>query len=211
MWELTTRLLVMTSLTLTIAIAGCSPAPPARPATTQPLASPRDLPGLTNFAEVSPVLYRGAQPMPEGFDRLKQMGVKTIVDLRGKSHRDEVEAGGLKYLHIPSSAAHIEEDKVVQFLRIVREPANQPVFVHCDRGADRTGCYVAAYRIVEQGWIAQDAEAELPRFRFDPFWQDILSYLNHLDPDRLRRVLNQPPATRPVATQTSADRSRSED
>lgn len=197
---------VLGVLWLVIAVGGCSQVPPARPATTQPLASPSDSPGLSNFAQVSPVLYRGAQPTPEGFDRLKQMGIKTIVDLRGKSHRDEVEAVGLKYVHIPSSAAHIEEEKVVQFLRIVREPANQPVFVHCERGADRTGCYMAAYRIVEQGWSAQDAEAELPRFRFDPFWQDIVSFLNHLDVERLRRELNQPPATRPIATQMSTDR-----
>lgn len=204
-------LLVISVFSLAMAVGGCAHAPPARPATTQPLASPRDLPGLPNFAQVSPVLYRGAQPTPEGFDRLKQMGIRTIVDLRGKSHRDELEVLGLKYVHIPSSAAHIEEEKVVQFLRVVREPGNQPVFVHCDRGADRTDSYVASYRIVEQGWSAQDAEAELPRFRFDPFWRDIISFLDHLDADRLRREVSQPPATRPIATQPSSDRSRSED
>ena len=191
---------------LVLAAGSCGHAPPAKPATTQPLASPRDLPGLPNFAQVSPVLYRGAQPTPEGFDRLKKIGVKTVVDLRGKSHRDELEGAGLKYVHIPSSAAHLEEQKVVQFLRVVQDPANQPVFVHCERGADRTGGYVAAYRMAEQGWTAQDAEAELPRFHFNPFWQDILSFLNRLDPDKVRQELTQPPATREAATQPSDDR-----
>lgn len=163
--------------------------PAARPATTQPLASPSDLPGLANFAIVSPALYRGAQPTDAGFRRLRDMGVKTVIDLRGRSHRDPLEALGLKYVHIPSSAGQVEKQKVIEFLRIVTDPANQPVFVHCRRGADRTGCYVASYRVVEQGWTAHDAEVELDRFHFSHFWHDIPEFLDHMDPQEIRRAL----------------------
>ena len=181
------------SLPLVIVLAqlSCAHPPPQEVPTTQPLASPTDLPGLPNFAQVSLGLYRGAQPTREGLERLKQMGVKTVVDLRGKSHRDDAEGLGLKYVHIPSSASHVEEAKLLEFLHVVRDPANQPVFVHCQHGADRTGCAVALYRMTEQGWSRHDAEAELPRFHFSPIWHDIVQYLDTVDVQRLRHALEQ--------------------
>ena len=168
----------------------CAHEAPGKSPTTQPLASPQDLPGLPNFGRVSDVLYRGAQPSPEGFQRLKQMGVKTVVDLRGESHRDELEDLGLKYVHIPTTVFQIEDAKVVDFLRVVRDPANQPVFVHCERGADRTGCYIAEYRMVEQGWSEPDAQLELYNFRYNPFFGGIITYLRRLDPEHVRRQLD---------------------
>jgi tyrosine-protein phosphatase SIW14 len=168
----------------------CAHEPPRRPPTTQPLAFPQNLPGLPNFGRVSDALYRGAQPSPEGLQRLKQMGVKTVVDLRGESHRDELEDLGLKYVHIPTNVFQIEDAKVIDFLRVVRDPANQPVFVHCERGADRTGCYVAEYRMVEQGWSEPDAQLELHNFHYNPFFGGIITYLRRLDPEHVRRQLD---------------------
>jgi len=108
-----TGLVRIATALLLLAVGSCGHAPPAKPATTQPLASPRDLPGLPNFAQVSPVLYRGAQPTPKGFNRLKTIGVKTVVDLRAKGNRDELEGKELKDVHLPFSAARLEGQKVV--------------------------------------------------------------------------------------------------
>jgi hypothetical protein len=179
---------------LLIALASCA-RPPEPPATTQPLATPTELPGLPDFAQISPVLYRGGQPTPSGFERLKEMGIRTVVDVRGKSHVDHLESLGLKYIQISSSVSHPDRQQIVQFLRIVRDPQNQPVFVHDDLGGDRAGLYVAAYRMVEQGWSARDVEAELPRFHFDKYWTQIPEFLNHLDVDAIREELNRPPTT----------------
>jgi len=162
----------------------------SKPPTTQPLAFPQDLPELPNFSRVSDALYRGAQPGPEGFQRLKAMGIKTIVDLRGASHRDELSDFDFKSVHLPTNVFQIEDAKVIEFLRTVRDPANQPVFVHCERGADRTGCYVAAYRMVEQGWAESDAEAELPNFHYSPFFGNIRTYLQNLNVEQFREQLN---------------------
>ena len=38
-------------------------------------------------------------------------------------------------------------DQIVEFLRIVNDPANQPVFVHCWGGRHRTGVMTAIYRM----------------------------------------------------------------
>ena len=177
--------------------SSCAARRPLAPPTTQPLASPRDLSGVPNFARVSDVLYRGAQPNREGFTLLRAIGVKTVVDLRGEVHQDDLEGLGLKYVHIPSDVFHPRQSQMIEFLRVVNDPANQPVFVHCQRGADRTGCYVGVYRIVEQGWTARDAEAELPRFHFNPFFGDVPAFLRGLDAEKMRQELIEPP-TRPA-------------
>ena len=183
-----------------VALVSCA-RPPERPATTQPLATPRDLPGIADFAQVSPVLYRGGQPTPSGFEQLKQMGIRTIVDVRGKSHIDHIETFGFKYVQIPSSVSRPDEQQIIQFLRIVRDPQNRPVFVHDDLGGDRVGLYVAVYRMTEEGWTARDAEAELPRFHFDKYWTQIPAFLNQLDVDAIRTESRRPATTAPQSRQ----------
>src|SRR6267154_5289904 len=39
--------------------------------------------GVPQFAQVTPTLYRGAQPTAEGFASLDKLGVNIVVDLRG--------------------------------------------------------------------------------------------------------------------------------
>jgi protein tyrosine phosphatase (PTP) superfamily phosphohydrolase (DUF442 family) len=166
--------------------------------TTKPVSHPQQVPGIDNFARISDVFYRGGQPSELGFLTLRQMGIKTVVDLRGTVHRDECEGAGLKAVHIPASASHPNERQIVEFLRVLRDPANQPLFIHDDHGRTRTGLYVAAYRMVEQGWSARDAEVEMRNFQFDPFWKQIPQFLERLDVAGVREELNRPPSTEPA-------------
>jgi tyrosine-protein phosphatase SIW14 len=94
---------------------------------------------------------------------------------------------GLKYVEIETLATGIDQKEVVKFLKVVADPDNQPVFVHCRRGADRTGCAVAAYRVVEQGWPLDDALAEMHRFRFNPLYLNIPFYLAGIDAQDLKQ------------------------
>ncbi len=182
----------------------CATHKPA-PATTQPIATPVDIPGVRNFAWVSPSLCRGGQPTRAGFEQLQKAGVKTIVNLRGKSTRDDVERMGLKYVQIPSSASKPDEKLVVDFLRTVRDPVNQPVFVHDEAGADRVGVYVGAYRLVEEGWAASDVDVELGQFHFNRYWTQIPRFLHQLNVEGVRKeILNVPVAsTRPASRPTT--------
>ncbi|MCY3023347.1 MAG: dual specificity protein phosphatase family protein [Planctomycetota bacterium] len=167
-------------------------ATPAR----EPLTPRNDLPGLTNYAKVSDALHRGAQPTAEGFAELKKMGIKTVVNLRSfNSDRDELEGLGLQYVHIYCKAWHPEDEDVVKFLQVLKDPKNHPVFVHCQHGSDRTGMMVASYRIVEQGWSVEDAAKELERFGFHKLWTEIAKYLKSFDKDTM---LKQVEAAKPV-------------
>jgi protein tyrosine/serine phosphatase len=60
--------------------------------------------------------------------------------------------------------------EVEQILSLVNAPDNQPVFVHCKRGADRTGTIIALYRIRHDGWTSEQAKAEAKHYGMG-FWQ----------------------------------------
>jgi protein tyrosine/serine phosphatase len=114
--------------------------------------------GIKNFHQVDQQVYRGAQPSDQGLKYLAKLGVKTVIDLResGARSREEekvVTATGMKYINVPMGGLRAptgsEMDKI---LGILENSAAGPVFVHCKRGADRTGAVIAAYRIDHDRW-----------------------------------------------------------
>ncbi len=122
--------------------------------------------GVHNFHKVNENVYRGAQPTKEGFQTLANLGVKTIVDLRGGGGRSQaeqrvVEANGMRYIPIPLSGyAAPSNEQVSRILALLNDASAGPVFVHCRRGADRTGTVIACYRISHDHWRNGQALAE---------------------------------------------------
>ena len=141
-------------------------------------AQPLDLPGVPNFYKVCDTLYRGAQPTEQGFQNLAKLGIKTIVNLReSESDSDKISDSNLSYVQIDTLAWDLHDKDVSQFLQIVCNKQRQPVFVHCRRGADRTGTMCAAYRIVVEGWTKQQAIEEMTKggFGFSKAWKNLVT------------------------------------
>ncbi|HEY1661893.1 MAG TPA: tyrosine-protein phosphatase [Verrucomicrobiae bacterium] len=164
----------------------------AQPSTNRPAgwAQPVIVPGVTNCYEVTTNLYRGAQPTVEGMKRLKAMGIKTIVNLRAFHSDDNKVAGaGLKDVRFEMYPWHGDEDDVVKFLKVATDTNDLPVFVHCERGADRTGMMCAMYRIVVCGWTKQQAIDEMKHggFRFSPVWDNLITFIQKADIDEIKR------------------------
>ncbi len=136
----------------------------ARPAIGRKLA----LAGVPNFGEVTPHLYRGAQPDAAGFAALAQKGINIVVDLRGnrRHERDEVTRLGMRYAAIPWHCPHPKDAVFAEFLTLLRQNPDAKVFVHCLLGDDRTGMAIAAFRMAEQGWTAEEAKGEMVAFGF---------------------------------------------
>lgn len=114
---------------------------------------------LPNFQKVNDHVYRGGQPTGTGFQKLAQLGVKTVVDLRDigeHSQADEQKAVtdlGMRYVNIPMHGMSTpQESQVAAALAVLDDTASGPVFVHCRRGADRTGGVIAVYRISHDQW-----------------------------------------------------------
>jgi protein tyrosine/serine phosphatase len=104
---------------------------------------------LPNFHQVNAQLYRGGQPQADGLAHLKQMGVKTIINLRQpdahtQAEEREAHALGLNYYNEPLPGLSRPDDATVaRVLNLINDPQLQPVFIHCKRGADRTGTIIA--------------------------------------------------------------------
>lgn len=155
-------------------------------------AAPLSEPGLPNLHRVAPALYRSAQPEEAGFRAAQALGVKTVVNLRSlHSDRDLLAGTTLGYEHLPMVAWEADEDALVAFLRIATDPAKQPVLVHCQHGADRTGTAIALYRMVVEGWSRTDAIREMTEggFGFHPEWHNLIEFLEQVDVERLRTRL----------------------
>lgn len=140
--------------------------------------------GLPNFFKVSDTLYRGAQPTQTGFQELKKLGIKTIINLR-EHHTDEklINGMGFNYFPIPTATSKPLKDHYQKFLDIVKNPDLQPVFVHCRQGADRTGTAVALYRITVQKWDTEEAIRELQQggYGYHPMYQEIIKFIRNFN------------------------------
>lgn len=147
-------------------------------------------PHLSNLYQVTTNLYRGAQPDARGMKELKAMGVKTVVNLRGlHSDKDELLGTGLKQGRLHMEPWHTDDDDVVRFLKLATDTNNVPVFVHCQRGADRTGLVCAMYRITVCGWTKEEAIRELKEggFGFNPAWKNIVRYIEKADVEKIKQ------------------------
>ena len=119
--------------------------------------------GVPNFHRVNDSVYRGAQPTREGLASLAKLGVKTVIDLRGEGDRSQAErkaatSAGMRYVSLPLSGYQAPTiDQISKVLALLTASSDSPVFVHCRRGADRTGTVIAVYRIAHDHWANQKA------------------------------------------------------
>ncbi len=153
-------------------------------------ATPIEMEGVPNLHKVSDALYRSAQPTGAGMQRIKEMGIKTIIDLRSfHSDRDKIGETNLGYERIYMKAWHPEREDAVRFLRIVTDPERTPVLVHCQHGADRTGTMCAIYRIIVQGWSKDQAIREMREggFGFHEIWSNLPAWIDEIGVKNLKK------------------------
>lgn len=173
---LLTAVLLTTTLTCTAyAALGKDPAAPivALPPTAHASERLYNLPGLSNVGRVAPGVLRGAEVGKGGYATLKAMGVKTTAN-----EQKEVEAAGMRAIAIPIEMSREGlKEKVDRVVALMAAPANQPVYVHCRHGQDRTGIVIAAFRMKQQGWSLADAEAEMQTFGFNDVWVNFKKFI----------------------------------
>jgi Tyrosine phosphatase family len=162
------------------------------------------VPSLFKKEHPSLPFYRGSAPTQAGLERLKQLGVTTIIDLRkGEAEGNRVkgrvvqncnltaphlpmspteEAGvvrklGLKYISLPMYRAPSKE-QMATFLAITNDPKiAKSMYVHCQHGRDRTGGMVALYRLQHDRWDFEKTLAEMRGYGFDPSAQPEITHL----------------------------------
>jgi protein tyrosine/serine phosphatase len=147
------------------------------------------------------ILYRSGQLSLTTLQRvIRDHGIKTVITFRDAAtpgerppDQDEedycrneaityyrIKPGRWWTAHGPPPAA----EAVRQFLKVMDDPANYPVLMHCFAGCHRTGAFCAIYRIEYQHWTKSRAIAEMKAcgyVNFDEEW-DILSFFEQYQP-----------------------------
>ncbi|PYP86838.1 MAG: hypothetical protein DMF61_11565 [Blastocatellia bacterium AA13] len=125
---------------------------------------------LPNFRKINDQIYGGGQPRTKGLSKLAELGIKTVVNLRGvdnQTRAEEQEAGvlGLRYYSIPMPGlARPSDEQVAKVFALLNDQANWPIFVHCNHGSDRTGTILACYRISHDRWTDDRAISEAKQY-----------------------------------------------
>ncbi len=160
-------------------LAGCGAGGPALvQSQTRTLAAlDTRAPKIDRFAKVNAGLYRGGMPTESQFGELKRFGIRTDISLLGAGpssqrqvvaqEREAAEAAGLKFVNLVVPYSAPSQTFIEKFLDVVQDPANQPVYVHCKHGRDRTGTMIGLYRIAVDGQTGKQALAEMETFGFD--------------------------------------------
>jgi protein tyrosine/serine phosphatase len=148
--------------------------------------------GVPNFHQTNEHVLRGGQPTAEAWPGLAKLGVKTVIDLRRTDEHSTTEeaqavtAAGMKYVNVPMKGVVAPTgEQINQVLALLN--SGEPVFVHCHRGADRTGAVIACYRIAHDGWSSKQALSEAKSFGMGWTQMGLKRYVESFRPPVLAR------------------------
>lgn len=90
---------------------------------------------------------------------LKSQGVETFIDFENtgwiqKRYKRLLKEAGIKRIHVHMHAFKIPNDKEWEE---IKEAFEEPVYLHCKWGADRTGSVIGRYLVEEKGYSPQQA------------------------------------------------------
>lgn len=128
-----------------------------------------ELTGIPRFLKLTDQVWTGGQPWLEHLPKLKDAGVKVIINLRphaeyeGGREEAKVKELGMSYFNIPVDFQAPDELDADDFLKLTDEQLkNGPVFIHC-AVATRVGAFWMIRRVLRDGWELDKALEEANR------------------------------------------------
>jgi protein tyrosine/serine phosphatase len=121
-----------------------------------------------NVHQVTPDLWRSAQPAPHQIARWAQQRVRTVVTLRGGREfgcwpleREACESHGLNLVEFTARSREAPTAATILAARELFARLEYPAVLHCKSGADRAGFMAALYLILKEGRTADEALGQL--------------------------------------------------
>ena len=99
----------------------------------------KDVPGVTNFAQVETTVACAGATRTEAIPELKKMGFVSIINLRlATENGADIEAeaaaakaAGLKFYHLPLNGQMPDPAVADKFLAAITTEGSEPAFIHC--------------------------------------------------------------------------------
>ncbi|WP_404787500.1 protein tyrosine phosphatase family protein [Altericista sp. CCNU0014] len=137
---------------------------------------------LYHYRRISPEIATSGQPTEEQFQRIAAQGIQAVINL-GLTDADYalpdeqglVQSMGLSYLHIPVQWEHPTLKNFQDFLAAMRRYNDRSLLVHCAANF-RVSCFMALYHVFEDGWIPEQAMADLKAvWSPNQVWQNFIA------------------------------------
>jgi uncharacterized protein (TIGR01244 family) len=133
-----------------------------------------EIAGIRNFARLETTVACGGAVKTGSVPELKAMGFKAIFNLRLASEpgadiaaeENAAKAAGLNYIHVPFTPKSPDLASVDKFLTAIRDPANDPAFIHCS-GGNRAAGFWLIKRVLVDHWALDRAVAEAESLGLD--------------------------------------------
>ena len=114
---------------------------------------PAKLGTISSFASDSDRFFFGGQPSLDDLAKLKELGARTIINLRSHQEMDQLDfdeeaaarEAGFRYVHFPVTATDPNQENLQGLFDILQDPASQPLFLHC-RTSNRSGFIWALFK-----------------------------------------------------------------
>ena len=147
---------------------------------------------IRNLYKVSTDLYRSAQPGKEDWVTLEKIGIRSVINLRNfGGGKEDTSPSKIRSFYLKWKAHRISENDLVAVLKLIKD-APKPVLIHCFHGSDRTGAAVAAYRVVFENMLPEDAAKELTDgpFGHHKMYANIPKLIRKADWDAIRKEVD---------------------
>jgi len=123
--------------------------------------------GVRNYTKVDATIGCAGATEDKAFASIAELGYKAVLNLREATETGvNIEASeaaakvaGLKYFHLPLNGSAPDPKVADEFLKIVGNTDNQPLFIHCG-SANRVGAMWLIKRMLIDQWPQDRAVAE---------------------------------------------------
>jgi protein tyrosine phosphatase (PTP) superfamily phosphohydrolase (DUF442 family) len=135
---------------------------------------------IYNFLALSENLFSGGMPKADELTDAAQRGVEMVINLAPHEvsnalhgETELVTSLGMQYINIPVIWNTPTKDGLDRFMNLMDENKDKKILVHCQANF-RATAFVALYRILRQGWNADDAMAGMHKIWDEedyPIWK----------------------------------------
>ncbi|CDK27695.1 unnamed protein product [Kuraishia capsulata CBS 1993] len=154
-----------------------------------------------NFSAVCGDIYRSSFPRTDNFEFLSRLKLKSIICLIPEDYPEEnssfIQDHNIKFFQIGMEGnkepfVKIQPELIQEALKIVLNPENQPILIHCNRGKHRTGCLVGCIRKLQK-WSLSMIFDEYRKFSYPkerPLDQQFIEMFRDEETDRYATARN---------------------